>query len=561
MPDDLASQWKQKYLASLDSLERTQQQYQGQVELLRKGLVRVSLAADGLDPALDQQLELLRELLRKDQGKEQLAPLIQQLEVSIVGLDDRRKSEQADLHQQLTKQLERYAQLELPRDTLKAVQSFRNQLAKANHSDSPGNEFWQTLLGLHEKISANLVELSQGSEDNRDGLFSRLFKAKEELSTTINQIEPNAEDSPPQEAAEDTSELSSKVQNQLKHLIEQLDVSVEQKPKKEGLAEQINNEFELVVLPPILEDITHLLSSIRASSQKEYAEFLVALRKRLEEVQDFLVTTRAEEAQAKLNQQKLDQDVRAELKEMRASVEKRDDLAQLKVDIETMVDRIATSVDRFQEEEKNRRSKVYDRIESLASRMASMESEASELKDSLESQRLQALKDALTELPNRASYDEYMNNEYSRWQRHQRPLSMAIVDIDHFKSINDTLGHLRGDKVLKLVAREVSRHVRKEDFVARYGGEEFVVIMPETTLEDGLKAMEKVRQVIASCPFNFNQKPIPVTASIGIAQFAANDTIDSCFERADAALYRAKGSGRNRTEVADLDSPLASASQ
>ena len=561
MPDDLASQWKQKYLASLDSLERTQQQYQGQVELLRKGLVRVSLAADGLDPALDQQLELLRELLRKDQGKEQLAPLIQQLEVSIVGLDDRRKSEQADLHQQLAQQLERYAQLELPRDTLKAVQSFRNQLAKANNSDSQGNEFWQTLLGLHEKISANLVELSQGSEDNRDGLFSRLFKAKEELNTAIDEVEPQAEDSPPQETAADTSELSSKVQNQLKHLIDQLDVSVEQKPKKEGLAEQVNNEFELLILPPILEDITHLLSSIRASSQKEYAEFLVALRKRLEEVQDFLVTTRAEEAQAKLNQQKLDQDVRAELKEMRASVEQRDDLAQLKVDIETMVDRIATSVDRFQEEEKNRRSKVYDRIESLASRMASMESEASELKDSLESQRLQALKDALTELPNRASYDEYMNNEYSRWQRHQRPLSMAIVDIDHFKSINDTLGHLRGDKVLKLVAREVSRHVRKEDFVARYGGEEFVVIMPETTLEDGLKAMEKVRQVIASCPFNFNQKPIPVTASIGIAQFSANDTIDSCFERADAALYRAKGSGRNRTEVDNLDSSPASASQ
>ena len=133
-------------------------------------------------------------------------------------------------------------------------------------------------------------------------------------------------------------------------------------------------------------------------------------------------------------------------------------------------------------------------------------------------------------------------------RRHGRPLSICIVDIDLFKRINDTLGHLRGDKVLKLVAREISRRVRNEDFVARYGGEEFVIIMPETDQQSALAAAEKVRISIAECPFNFNNERFPVTASFGVAGFQEGDDIESCFERADKALYKAKAEGRNRVE-------------
>ena len=182
-------------------------------------------------------------------------------------------------------------------------------------------------------------------------------------------------------------------------------------------------------------------------------------------------------------------------------------------------------------------------------RMESMESEASELKSSMEAQRLEALRDALTELPNRAAYDDQIEAEFSRWRRHDRPLSISIIDIDHFKKINDTLGHLRGDKVLKLVAREISRRVRSEDFVARYGGEEFVVIMPDTDGDNAFTAMEKVRSAIEHCPFNFNNQRIPITASFGISSFSEGDEIEACFERADRALYQSKRNGRNRIEA------------
>ncbi|MCB1764362.1 MAG: GGDEF domain-containing protein, partial [Gammaproteobacteria bacterium] len=213
---------------------------------------------------------------------------------------------------------------------------------------------------------------------------------------------------------------------------------------------------------------------------------------------------------------------------------------RLRHEIEGMVNRIVAAVDSFHHEEKQRRADVFGRIEQLAKRMESMEAEATELKSSLEAQRLEAMRDALTELPNRAAYDDAIEREYSRWRRHGRPLSICVVDIDHFKQINDSLGHLRGDKVLKLVAREISRRVRNEDFVARYGGEEFVILMPETDQQSAMAAAEKVRLAIAECPFNFNNERLLVTASFGVASFMEGDTIESCFERADRALYRAK---------------------
>ncbi len=123
---------------------------------------------------------------------------------------------------------------------------------------------------------------------------------------------------------------------------------------------------------------------------------------------------------------------------------------------------------------------------------------------------------------------------------------MAVIDIDHFKQINDSYGHQVGDKVLKLLARETLKHLRDVDFVARYGGEEFVVLLPETTQQSALVALEKVRTGLADIPFHFNNKPVKITVSIGISEFGNGDTVDSVFARPDKSLYSAKNNGRNQ---------------
>ena len=159
--------------------------------------------------------------------------------------------------------------------------------------------------------------------------------------------------------------------------------------------------------------------------------------------------------------------------------------------------------------------------------------------------------DPLTALRNRRFFERAWPTMFEHAKRYDRPLSVAMVDVDHFKAINDRHGHAAGDAVLKAVARTLAQTTRKSDLVARMGGEEFAVVLPETALFESLQFAEKIRTAIATCCIEFEGKLINVTASIGIANVPHSkfDSAHSMLEAADLALYRAKGNGRNRVEM------------
>jgi two-component system cell cycle response regulator len=164
--------------------------------------------------------------------------------------------------------------------------------------------------------------------------------------------------------------------------------------------------------------------------------------------------------------------------------------------------------------------------------------------------RLEALAqtDPLTQLVNRRALTIRLVTEMERVRRYNAPLAMLLVDLDHFKLINDTYGHLAGDDVLFSVASLLQRAVRSVDTVARYGGEEFVIVLPETGKQGAMAFAERIRDRLASQLFTISgRQDIRVTASIGVATYptAGLDSVEDLFRAADAALYRAKGSGRN----------------
>lgn len=570
MAEGSIQNWKEKYLVALEEFEASHKQDQQRLDILRRGLVRVSLAADGLDNTLDEQLAELRTNLRGSRDIRTLEPLVSDLERTIVALDDRRKQDHEALQSLLDAELEQYPALDLPRQDKSTIRKLRKQLPELITSNGMQLSLWQQLTPLQAQIQRSLQDKIDQMNQNRRGLLSRLFRGDRPAEKMVpaeestpdsdaalaNLDQVNGEDVPLPDMPDATTDdvhsqqpfLAERLSRIICNLLEQLEVPGDFLPRKARLEDRVKSEFALDDLPEILDETTQLIASTRMMAQKEFEGFLVALHQRLQDIQQFLETAKAGEEQSLRNQEKLDADVRKELLEMRTSVEGGDDIGRLRHEIEGMVNRIVAAVDSFHSEEKKRRDDVFGRIEQLAKRMESMEAEATELKSSLEAQRLEAMRDALTELPNRAAYDDAIEREYSRWRRHGRPLSICVVDIDHFKQINDSLGHLRGDKVLKLVAREISRRVRNEDFVARYGGEEFVILMPETDQQSAMAAAEKVRLAIAECPFNFNNERLPVTASFGVAAFAEGDSIEACFERADRALYRAKANGRNQVE-------------
>lgn len=158
--------------------------------------------------------------------------------------------------------------------------------------------------------------------------------------------------------------------------------------------------------------------------------------------------------------------------------------------------------------------------------------------------------DGLTQLFNRSHWQSRLAEEFSRAGRYQNPMSLIMFDLDHFKSINDTHGHLGGDAVLVQVSGIIKDALRDSDIAGRYGGEEFGIILPNTNAAGAKVVAERLRSTIESTPVPFEKVQIPVTASLGIAEFdptVADD--EALIANADAALYQAKESGRNRVII------------
>jgi diguanylate cyclase (GGDEF)-like protein len=159
--------------------------------------------------------------------------------------------------------------------------------------------------------------------------------------------------------------------------------------------------------------------------------------------------------------------------------------------------------------------------------------------------------DALTDAYNKRYLLEFLDRELSRTARYARPLALVMFDIDHFKAVNEDLGHLGGDFTLREIASVVKSCVRKEELFARYGGEEFVIVLPETNIEGGVVAAERTRDMVHKHAFQYEGKAYPVTISLGVAATDGERplTPHELIGEADEKLFRAKREGRNRVQA------------
>lgn len=228
-------------------------------------------------------------------------------------------------------------------------------------------------------------------------------------------------------------------------------------------------------------------------------------------------------------------------------VEYRDSLHQ--------IERITRISDRYQsasQEEKLSLSERYrkqlrqlERLARISDRYQSM------MRDLNEALKEASTKDALTGIGNRRMLMERLKSETARAERLERPLTVAILDVDRFKSVNDLYGHETGDKVLVEIARVIESGVRDYDHCGRWGGEEFLIVMPEIGAAEGALVVERIRAGINELRVRSGEKQIEVSASFGIAERIKGETISETITRADGALYAAKRAGRNRYDIAE----------
>ena len=176
-----------------------------------------------------------------------------------------------------------------------------------------------------------------------------------------------------------------------------------------------------------------------------------------------------------------------------------------------------------------------------------------ELRRDLEHVRREAMTDGLTGLANRKSFDNEFDRIFQDAQENNHGFTLLMLDIDHFKSFNDNFGHQVGDQVLRLVARTLKDSIKGKDFAARYGGEEFAIILPDTDVTGAIIVGNALRKAVASKDvINRSTGKVlgRITMSVGVAEYAADKTVEDLIERADSALYTAKHNGRNQVATA-----------
>ena len=698
MSNEDVQRWREKYLKSIEQQEKLQRRWDARLDLLRRGLVRSTLAAEGTDRAVDQCMKEMREVVRSDEMDGPLAALLPRLEKAVLDSEQRRETRVEQVSTALNALVSQLQSLPLPSEVRRPLKKFAKQL---DDRVSQAREIPLLLGELSGLQGQALSTLQAPAEPARPGLLQRLFGGRddedpgEQPQAASDPVAQHADESPPASTVEhapphvhpaasevapapapteqpvpvepppvaavsapakpsiesqepspaevtayvppvivpaptpveaashdelqaiptsseldplpaaqpadspdtlitdpphspavflDTlplpqtmaealaavdpecpdehllyalptspepsySSVASHIEATLLGLLNDLDLPERHRPQAEAMRQRLEHGLNWYELLPILDDLAVLMLAITDSGQHEFEVYLQQLNERLESFQSHLQAASAGHAEGRSAANELHSQLREHVDGLQSSVQDAADLDSLKHILESRLEGLLGTMDQHQQQRDQREQEVAARLQGLAERVASMEQEAQGYREHLEEQRQKALIDPLTGLPNRAAWSERLETEIAHWQQHGNSLLIAMLDLDHFKRINDSYGHLAGDKVLKIIAGELRKRLRPTDFIARFGGEEFVLLIPDTALPMGLKLVEKLRAAIEACPFHFKGEPVTVTVSVGISAFKSGERCEQVLKRADQALYRAKDAGRNRIEV------------
>jgi diguanylate cyclase len=688
MSDD-AQRWKEKYLKSIEQQDKLERRWAARLDLLRRGLVRSTLAAEGTDKVVDQCMKEMRDVVRTDDMDAGLAALLPRLEKAVLDSEQRRETRIDQVSTALTSLVTQLQALPLPREVAQPLKKFAKQLDGRVGSAREMPLLLSELSGLQGKA---LSQLDTPAEPGRPGLLQRLFGSRDseeapatespaslqtaptpqplappvpepetaqpapvaaiepvtvapsveavmpaETTTPAAQtplepaevvtfvpptvvskvsshpVEPQVEHFEPEPVFAPTpaeneiapaainpdelihpgdptplildslplpepiaqalaaidpdqsehdilfalpdspepsySSVAKHIEDTLIGLLDDLTLPERHRPQAEAMRERLKHGLNWYELIPILDDLATLMLAITDSGQHEFEVYLQQLNERLEAFQSNLQAASEGHADNSSAARAMDTQIREQVDGLQTSVQEAADLDDLKQVLENHLEGLIGTMDQHQKQRDAREQEVAARLKGLSERVAHMEQEAQGFREHLEEQRQKALIDPLTGLPNRAAWSERLEHEIKQWQQHGNTLSLAMLDLDHFKRINDNYGHLAGDKVLKIIATVLRKRLRGSDFIARFGGEEFVLLLPATPPAVGAKLLETLRAAIEACPFHFKGERVTITISMGLATFRAGEHSDLVLKRADQALYRAKNAGRNRIEL------------
>jgi len=504
----------QKQLANaLKARKALEDTYEAQFKILAQFVSRLSLACKGVDVDLDNRLAKLRTELNRGTDLEKLLPFIEATSDNLKLLESRHQADIQSMQQGLADAGKLLQQQKGLPDQLR--RDLRLLLGKVGQPSATVHAFLPHLTEL-AKLYQNVLQAKQQLADSGDNDDVRYGHICRQISV------------------------------ELTNLLSELAFAEESAAEIDAIRLSLLGKLPIdALLEACLKTIGIIISSINRERQSA-EHFLLKLNDALTSVQQSVVSSLSASTDLKQKMLVLNQQIELQIDHLSHVSQKATSLEQLKLLVSDKLTAITGSLREKEQLEQQERQQLLLTLGNMEQRLGELETDAGTFKKRIAEQNFRSLQDALTEIPNRAAFDERYQLEIKRWQRYKKPLCVVLADVDHFKNINDSYGHSAGDKTLKVIAKTLKLNLRETDFIARYGGEEFIMLFPETELAELEKRLNALREKIGKIPFKFKNVNVPITISFGATRFTEQDTNRSAFDRADEALYEAKKAGRDK---------------
>lgn len=336
-------------------------------------------------------------------------------------------------------------------------------------------------------------------------------------------------------------------------LIERLQLDDSANPRLDVARAAILAATDDAALAPQAEAVAHLVNRHHRQLGKQRAaaeRLLDQVTVQLDELACYLDREQVDHRDGSGAREELDRQLSGEIDALDSHLQRAGDMGALGTDLQSRLGRISHRVKAFREREDARERDWQARSEQMSERIRELEHAKQAMEASLRQEHQLASTDPLTGLANRLMFEQRMALACTQMAQGDSHCCLLVLDIDHFKQINDRFGHAAGDRALRIVAEQLKARLRADDLLARFGGEEFVAVLANTGAADGHAVAETLRTCIEGVAFRGQQQLVRITLSCGITALLAGDTPEAAFDRADRALYRAKRNGRNRCEVA-----------
>ena len=502
---DNPKDWKKKYQTIIHELESKEETWGNLETLLRKAIGRLSIAGQGIDASLDKQLKDIRTLSR-NKTDDKLSSALDKLSDVLNTIDEQASSQNNNM-----------------KDELSTINDVMSQLLTLL---APPEEHQPTL----DRIKSHLPP------KNPDSILTEL--AGELNIIMASSLSTNDDDSKPND-----------IGDVILSLLDRLSIVPGMNQKAKDIQTTIRSGLTLeqwpIVLDKIAKEVSTALQLIN-DEKNELENFIAQVTEQLVEITGYISEDQLEQKNGLTDAQDFHSQMNTEVLKMHENVSSASDIESLKQVLDKNIHSLKDNIADYLIRGKNRFNAAETRNQALSTQVINMEKETQDLKKRLDENKQKLIFDTLTGIHNRMAYNDHIKKLMARWQRYEERFCYAIIDIDHFKNVNDTYGHNTGDKVLKLVATIMKKNIRESDTLFRIGGEEFVLILPNTKLDQAAPTIEKIRKAVGSSGFRFKEDKVVIHISAGLTEVNESDSEESLYERADKGLYQAKETGRNK---------------